>query len=108
MTRGEDTRGTKGDGTHIGTLNIGRARVNSDGRDTMNMQGAPWCPPCPDGHPWVVTQSAMVVAIEVRLGGTQERSVWEGGVQCARLLFRRWLVALFALFLAFLSCAGFV
>jgi hypothetical protein len=54
------------------------------------------------GHP------AMVVAIEVRLGGTQERSAWEGGVQCARLLFQRWLVALFALFLAFLSCAGFV
>ncbi len=39
--------------------------------------------------------TAMVVAIEVRLGGTQEPSAWEGGVKCAHLLFRRCLVALF-------------
>jgi len=48
----------------------------------------------------------MVVAIEMRLGGTQERSTWEGGMNGARLLFRRCLAAF--LILAFLSWAGFV
>ncbi len=33
----------------------------------------------------------MVVAIEMRLGRTQERSTWEGGIQGACLLFRRCL-----------------
>ena len=31
MTRREGTRGTLGEGTHIDTLNIGRARVVRDG-----------------------------------------------------------------------------
>ena len=48
----------------------------------------------------------MVVAIEMRLGRTQERSAWEGGIKGARLLFR-WCLAAF-LVLAFLSWAGFV
>ena len=48
----------------------------------------------------------MVVAIEMRLGGTQERSTWEGGIKGSRLLFRRRLAAF--LILAFLSWAGFV
>ncbi len=122
MTKGEGTGGAQGEGTHIGTLNICRARVVRDGiggagrehgwgelrraghhehaRSIMVPTMSRW-PPV-GGHP------AMVVAIKVRLGGTQERSAWEGGVKCVRLLFRRCLVALFALFLASLSCAGFV
>jgi hypothetical protein len=31
VTRGEGTGGTQGEGTHIGTLNICRARVVRDG-----------------------------------------------------------------------------
>ncbi len=31
MTRREGTRGTLGEGTHIGTLDVGRARVVRDG-----------------------------------------------------------------------------
>jgi hypothetical protein len=122
VTKGEGTGGAQGEGTHIGTLNICRARVVRDGiggagrehgwgelrraghhehaRSIMVPTMSRW-PPV-GGHP------AMVVAIKVRLGGTQERSAWEGGVKCVRLLFRRCLVALFALFLASLSCAGFV
>jgi hypothetical protein len=83
----------------------GWGESNSDGRDTMNMQEAPWCPPYMSRWPPVGGHPAMVVAIEVRLGRTQERSAWEGGVKGARLLFRRCLAAFL---LAFLSCAGFV
>jgi hypothetical protein len=85
---------TFGEGTHIGTLDVGRARwlgtasrvraasiagVNSEGRDTMNMHGAPWCPPCPDGHPWVVSH-----------GSGNKSATWKdagekgGGVWCSR------------------------
>ena len=122
MTRGEGTRGTLGEGTHICTLDVGRARMVRDGirgagsehgwgelrrtglhkhaRITMVPTMSRW-PPV-GGHP------AMVVAIEVQLGRAQEGSAWEDGVKSARLLFRRCLVALFSLLLASLSCAGFV
>ncbi len=109
MTSREGTRETLGKGTHICTLDVGRARmvrdgirgagseasmagVNSEGRDFINMHGSPWCPSCPE------------------LGRAQEAegSAWEGGVKGARLVFRRCLVALFSLLLASLSCAGFV
>ncbi len=113
VTRGKGTGRTQGEGTHINTLNIGRARVGSEhgwgelrraghhehARNAMVPTMSRW-PPV-GGHP------AMVVAIEVCLG-TLERSAWEGGVKGARLLFRRCLVALFSLLLASLSCAGFV
>ena len=117
VTRGEGTGGAQGEGTHIGTLNICRARVVRDGiggagsehgwgelrraghhehaRSAMVPTMSRW-PPV-GGHP------AMVVAIEVQLGRARE-----GGVKGARLLFRRCLVALFSLLLASLSCAGFV
>ena len=120
MTRREGTRGTLGEWKHIGTLDIGGARVVRDGiggagsehswgelrwvghhehtRSAMMSTMTRW-PPV-GGHP------AMVVAIEMRLGGTQERSTWEGGIKGSRLLFRRRLAAF--LILAFLSCAGFV
>ena len=120
VTRREGTRGTLREGTHIGTLDVGRARVVGDGirgtgsehgwgelrraghhevaRSAMGPTMTRW-PPV-GGHP------AMVVAIEMRLGGTQERSTWEGGIKGSRLLFRRRLAAF--LILAFLSCAGFV
>ena len=122
VTRGKGTGGAQGEGTHIDTLDICRARVVRDGiggagsehgwgelrraghhehaRSTMVPTMTRW-PPV-GGHP------AMVVAIEVCLGRTQERSAWEGGVKGARLLFRRCLVALFSLLLASLSVAGFV
>ena len=122
MTRREGTRGTLREGTHIGTLDVGRARVVRDGiggagsehgwgelrraghhehaRSTMVPTMSRW-PPV-GGHP------AMVVAIEVQLGRAQEGRAWEGGVKGARLLFRRCLVALFSLLLASLSVAGFV
>ncbi len=48
----------------------------------------------------------MVVAKEMCLGRTQERSAWKGGIKGARLLFRRCLAAF--LILAFLSWADFV
>ncbi len=88
MTRREGTRGTLGEGTYIGTLDVGRARVVRDGirgagsehsrgelrrtgfhkhaRITMVPTMSRW-PPV-GGHP------AMVVAIEVQLGRAQERS----------------------------------
>ena len=90
VTRGEGTGGAQGEGTHIDTLDICRARVVRDGiggagsehgwgelrraghhehaRSTMVPTMSRW-PPV-GGHP------AMVVAIEVCLGGTQERSAW--------------------------------
>jgi hypothetical protein len=117
VTRREGTRGTLGEGTHIDTLDVGRARVVTDGirgagsehgwgelrrtglhehaRITMVPTMSRW-PPV-GGHP------AMVVAIEVQLGRARE-----GGVKGARLLFWRCLVALFSLLLASLSCASFV
>ena len=120
VTRGGGTRGTQGKGTHICTLDICRARVVGDSiggagsehgwgelrwvgrhehtRSTMVSTMSRW-PPV-GGHP------AMVVAIDMRLGGTQKRSTWEGGIKGARLLFRRCLDAF--LILAFLSWAGFV
>ncbi len=92
MTRREGTRGTLGEGKHIGTLDIGRARVVRDGigragsehgwgelrrtrlhehaRITM-MRTLPRWPPV-GGHP------AMMVAIKMQLGRTQERSAWGG------------------------------
>jgi hypothetical protein len=119
VTLREGTRGTLGEGTHIRTLDVGRARVVRDGirgagsehswgelrldehaQSTMVPTMSRW-PPV-GGHP------AMVVAIKVQLGRMQERSAGKGGVQGARLLFRRCLVGLFALLLACLSCAGFV
>ncbi len=122
MTRREGTRGALGEGKHVGTLDVGRARMVRDGirgagsehgwgelrrtglhkhaRITMVPTMSRW-PPV-GGHP------AMVVAIEVQLGRAQEGSAWEGGVKGARLIFRRCLVALFSLLLATLSCAGFV
>ena len=109
-------------GKHIGTLDVGRARVVWDGigsagslhsrgklgrtrlheheRIAMVPTMSRW-PPV-SGHP------AMVVAIEVQLRRAQEGSAWEGGVKGARLLFRWCLVALFSLLLVSLSCAGFV
>ncbi len=122
MTSVKGTRGTLGEGKHICTLDIGRARVVRDGiggagsehgwgelrrtrlHEHARITMVPTMPRWPPvgGHP------AMVVAIKVQLGRTQERSAWEGGVKGARLLFRRCLVALFALLLASLSCAGFV
>ena len=120
VTRGEGTRRTQGKGTHIGTLDVGRARAVRDdiggagsehgwgklrgtglhkhARVTMVPTMSRW-PPV-GGHP------AMVVAIEMRLGRKQERSAWEGGIKGARVLFRRCLAAF--LILAFLSWAGFV
>ncbi len=116
MTRRDGTRRTLRQGTHIATLDVGRARVVRDGirgagsehgwgelrrvglhehaRITMVPTMTRW-PPV-GGHP------AMVMAIKVQLGRAQERSAWEGGVMGARLLFRRCLVALF--FLLLLLC----
>ena len=90
VTRGKGTGGTHGEGTHIDTLNIGRARVVRDGiggagsehgwgelrraghhehaRSTMVPTMTRW-PPV-GGHP------AMVVAVEMVLGGAQERGAW--------------------------------
>ncbi len=122
MTRREGIRGTLGEGPHIGTLDICQARVVRDGiggagsehgwgelrrarlHEHARVAMVPTMPRWPPvgGHP------VMVVAIKMRLGRTQERSAWEGGVNGARLLFRRCLVSLFALLLAFVSCAGFV
>ena len=90
MTRREGTRGTLGKGAHIGTLDIGRARVVRDGiggagsehgwgelrraghhevaRGAMVPTMTRW-PPV-GGHP------AMVVAVEMVLGGAQERGAW--------------------------------
>ncbi len=94
MTRREGTRGTLRKGTHIGTLDVGRARVVRDGiggagsehgwgelrgtrlhkhaRVTMVPTMSRW-PPV-GGYP------AMVVAIELQLGRAQEGSAWEGGI----------------------------
>ena len=92
--------GIGGAGSEHGWGELRRAGHHEVAGGAMVPTMARW-PPV-GGHP------AMVVAIEVRLGGTQERSAWEGGVKGARLLFRRCLVALFSLLLASLSCAGFV
>ncbi len=119
MTRWEGTRETLGKGAYIGTLDVGRARVVRDGirgagsehgwgelrgmgihkhaRGTVVSTMSRW-PPV-GGHP------AMVVAVEMHLGRTQERSAGEGSGKGARLLFRRCLVAFL---LAFLFCAGCV
>jgi hypothetical protein len=43
-------------GTASGVRAASMVGVNSERRDFMNMHVSPWCPPCPDGHPWVVTQ----------------------------------------------------
>ena len=111
MTRREGTRGTLGEegtlvrdgirgaGSEHGWGELRRAGHHEHARSVMVPTMSRW-PPV-GGH------SAMV-AIEVCLGGTQERRAWEGGVKGARLLFRRCLVALFSLLLASLSCAGFV
>jgi hypothetical protein len=109
VTRGTGTRGTLMEGAHIGTLDVGRARVVWDGirgagsehgwgelrgtgshehpRSTVVSTMSRW-PPM-GGHP------AMVVAVEMHLGRMQERRAWEGDGKGARLLFRRCLVALF-------------
>ena len=90
VTRREGTKGTLGEGTHIGTLNICRARVVRDGiggagsehgwgelrrtglhkhaRITMVPTMSRW-PPV-GGHP------AMVVAKQMPLGRAKERSAW--------------------------------
>ncbi len=92
--------GIGGAGSEHGWSQLRRAGHHEHARSAMVPTMSRW-PPV-GGHP------AMVVAIEVCLGGTQERSAWEGGVKGVRLLFRRCLVALFSLLLASLSCAGFV
>ena len=88
VTRGKGTRGKLVEGAHIGTLDVGRARVVWDGirgagsehgwgelrgtgshehaRSTVVSTMSRW-PPV-GGHP------AMVVAVEMHLGRTQERS----------------------------------
>ncbi len=101
-TRREGTRATLGEGKHIGTLDIGRARVvirngiggagsehgwgelrrtglHEHARITMVSTMTRW-PPV-GGHP------AMMVAIKRQLGRAEERSAWEGGVKGARLAF---------------------
>ena len=122
MTRREGTRGTLGEGTHVGTLDVGQARVVRDDirgagsehswgelrRTGLHKHARITMVPTMSRRPPVGGHPAMEVAIEVQLGRAQERSAWEGGVKGARLLFRRCLVALFSLLLASLSCAGFV
>jgi hypothetical protein len=123
VTRREGTRGTLGEGKHIATLDIGRARVVRDGiggagrehgwgelrRTRLHEHARITMVPITPRWPPVGGCPAMVVAIKMQLGrSTQERSAWEGGVKDARLLFRRCLVAVFSLRLASLSCAGFV
>ncbi len=123
MTRRKGTRGTLGKGKHIGTLDIGRARVVRDGiggagsehgwgelvRTGLHEHARITMVPTMTRWPSVGGHSAMVVmAIKVQLGRAQERSAWEGGVKGSHLLFRRCLVAVFSLLLASLSCAGFV
>jgi hypothetical protein len=90
VTRGEGTGGAQGEGTHIDTLDICRARVVRDGiggagsehgwgelrraghhevaRGAMVPTMTRW-PPV-GGHP------AMVVVVEMVLGGAQERGAW--------------------------------
>jgi hypothetical protein len=107
VTRREGTRETLGEGKHICTLDIGRARVVRDGiggagsehgwgelrrtrlHEHARITMVPTMPRWPPvgGHP------AMVVAIKMQLGRTQKRSGLEGGVKGARLLFRRSLIA---------------
>ncbi len=92
--------GIRGAGSEHSWSELRRTGLHEHARITIVPTMSRW-PPV-GGHP------AMVVAIEVQLGRAQERSAWEGSVKCARLLFRRCLVALFSLLLASLSCAGFV
>ncbi len=94
MTRREGTRGTLGEGTHICTLDVGRARVVRDGirgagsehgwgelrRTGLHEHARITMVPTMPRWPPVGGHSAMVVAIEVQLGRAQERSAWEGGV----------------------------
>ena len=90
VTRGKGTGGAQGEGTHIDALDICRARVVREGiggagsehgwgelrravhhevaRGAMVPTMTRW-PPV-GGHP------AMVVAVEMVLGGAQERGAW--------------------------------
>jgi hypothetical protein len=92
--------GIRGAGSEHGWGELRGTGSHEHARSTVVSTMSRW-PPV-GGHP------AMVVAVEIHLGRTQERSAWEGGGKGARLLFRRYLVALFSLLLASLSCAGFV
>ncbi len=90
MTRREGTRGTLGEGTHICTLDIGRARVVRNGvggagsehgwgefrRARLHKHARVAMVPTMTRWPPVGGYPAIVVAIEVRLGRTQERSAW--------------------------------
>ncbi len=70
--------GVGGAGSEHGWGELRRARLHKHARVAMVPTMTRW-PPV-GGHP------AMVVAIEVRLGRTQWRSAWEGGVNGARLI----------------------
>ena len=88
--RGVGYKGTLVRGEHIGTLDVGRARVVWDGigsagslhgrgelgRTRLHKHARITMVPTISGWPAVSGHPAMVVAIEVQLRGAQERSAW--------------------------------